>query len=69
MRPRLDADHDRGMTAEPLRISIEIDRDPGGLRGRVQELEFVGWLGLLSALGDAIDRLPADDGPASQPLA
>ena len=58
---------DRGMAAEPLRISIEIDRDPDGLRGRVREVdtaqEFVGWLGLLGALAGAIDRLPPGGGP------
>ena len=55
------------MAAEPLRISIEIDRDPDGLRGRVRETdaaqEFVGWLGLLGALAGAIDRLPPGGGP------
>ena len=62
--------HDRRMAVVPLRISIEIDRDPESLRslrGRVLETgsvqEFVGWLGLLGALGSAIDRLSAADGP------
>ncbi|GAA4752322.1 hypothetical protein GCM10023350_41990 [Nocardioides endophyticus] len=51
----------------PLRISIEVDPDPGALRGRVREpgsvQEFVGWLGLLGALGNAIDRVPEGDPP------
>ena len=59
------AAHDRVMDTAPLRISIEVDRDPGSLRGRVREpgsvQEFVGWLGLLGALGNAIDRLPEGD--------
>lgn len=62
------ATHDRVMADAPLRISIEVDPDPGVLRGRVREpgsiQEFVGWLGLLGVLGNAIDRPPEDDPPA-----
>lgn len=59
--------HDRHMADAPLRISIEVDPGQGVLRGRVREpgsvQEFVGWLGLLGVLGNAIDRLPEDDPP------
>ena len=66
--PPLRSVHDRQMADAPLRISIEVDREPGQLRGRVREpgsvQEFVGWLGLLGALGNAIDRRPGEDLPA-----
>lgn len=62
------ATHDRDMADAPLRISIEVEPDPGSLRGRLRApgsvQEFVGWLGLLGALGNAIDRLPVDREPA-----
>ena len=61
--PRVCPVDDRGMDAVPLRISIEVDRGPGPLRGRVHEPgsvhEFEGWLGLLGVLGNAID--PSQD--------
>lgn len=65
--PALGPVHDRQMADAPLRINIEVDREPGPLRGRVREpgsvQEFVGWLGLLGALGHAIDRLQPEDPP------
>jgi hypothetical protein len=65
------ARHDRHMAPAPLTISIEIDRDPAALRGRVLDdgsvHEFEGWLGLLGALGIAIDRHPGVGGPPAPP--
>jgi hypothetical protein len=67
--PLVGGTHDRVMADAPLRISIEVDPDPGGLCGRVRApgsvQEFVGWLGLLGALGNAIDRPSVDDPPAA----
>jgi hypothetical protein len=70
MRSGRDAASVWAMPGTSRTIRLELDAEPGLLRGRVAEAdhtdqEFEGWLELLTVLGTVLDGPASGDAPAS----